>query len=346
MIDQLVVFPFLLAFVISCAVTSIVIRVYSALGWVDKSTKKDHPKNIHNSPVPRGGGVGIYMAIMLTTMIMVPFDTHMAAIMVGATILLVLGVLDDLYNISPYVRLLFGTLAAGVVVAAGIRIDFVSSPLGGVVDLSVLASWIPGFLAVVWIVWTMNFVNMGAKGLDGQLPGVVVVASIVVGVLSFRFVNDVTAWPSTIVTFSLAGAYLGLLVFNIYPQRIMPGWGGGALAGYFLAVLAIISGAKIATVLIVLGIPLMDVLYAVLRRLVAGKSPVWGDNQHLHHLLLKLGISKRTVAGIYWILTAILGFVALQLDAKTKLYAIVMLAVLVGGVMLWINLLLSQKRSE
>lgn len=126
----------------------------------------------------------------------------------------------------------------------------------------------------------------------------------------------------------------------------MPGWGGGALAGYFLAVLSILSGAKVATAMIVLGVPLIDVIYVMGRRIKAGKSPVWGDTNHLHHQLLRLGWSKTKVAGFYWAVTAILGFIALQLNSQMKVYTILLIAVILGGALLWINLFLSSNQSE
>lgn len=341
---QLILVPFVFALVLSSAITYITILVYRAFGLVDRSTSKDHPKNVHTTPVPRGGGVPIFVTMVFVATLFLKFDGYLAGIFAGALILVVLGVLDDVLNLSPYLRLLLGVGAAGMVVRAGIGINFISNPLGtGIINFE-QTKWVADVLAVLWIVWAMNFVNMGAKGLDGQLPGVVVIAAIVMGVLSFRFVNDATTWPSAYLAFTLAGAYAGLLIFNVYPQKIMPGWGGGTLAGYFLAVLSMLSGAKVATAVIVLGVPLMDVIYAIVRRIISGKSPVWGDNQHLHHLLLKLGWSKRQVAAFYWVVTAILGTLALQLNSELKIYTIVLIAVAVGGMLLWINLFLSSGR--
>ncbi|MFH2019479.1 MAG: MraY family glycosyltransferase [bacterium] len=341
---QLVVVPFVFALVLSSAITYITILVYRAFGLVDRSTAKDHPKNVHTTPVPRGGGVPIFVTMVFVATLFLKFDGYLAGIFAGALILVVLGVLDDILNLSPYIRLVLGVGAAAMVVRAGIGINFISNPLGtGIINFEE-TKWVADVLAILWIVWAMNFVNMGAKGLDGQLPGVVVIAAIVMGILSFRFVNDATTWPSAYLAFTLAGAYAGLLIFNVYPQKIMPGWGGGTLAGYFLAVLSIISGAKVATALIVLGVPLMDVVYAILRRIFSGKSPVWGDNRHLHHLLLKLGWSKRQVAVFYWVVTAALGTLALQLNSELKIYTIVLIAVAVGGMLLWINLFLSSGR--
>lgn len=334
--------PLLLAFVLATAVTYLTIKFYRGLRIVDASVKSDHPKHIHERPTPRGGGIPIFVAMMFVTLLVGGTDRHMVAILLGALIILVAGVLDDMLDLNPYLRLGLGLLASTIVVAAGIYITFVSNPFGeGVVYLP---SLVAKGVAVLWITWCMNFVNMGAKGLDGQLPGVVVIAAIVMGLLSYRFVNDVTAWSSTVLAFGLAGAYGGLLVFNAYPQKIMPGWGGGALAGYYLAVLSMLSGAKVATALIVLGIPLMDVVYAIVRRVLHGQSPVWGDDKHLHHKLLALGWRKRTIAYLYWGVTALLGMIALSLNSTQKVYTIALNAVLVGGVLLWINLYLSRKR--
>jgi len=342
---QLALLPFILALIISVAITYITIQVYKSFGWVDSSTLKQHAKHIHTVAVPRGGGIPIFIAVLFTTLSFVQIDTQIAGIFTGAAILAFTGIVDDVFDISPYLRLALGVVAALVVVASGIGISFVSNPIGqGVIEFNAVAVTV--FLTVLWIVWGMNFVNMGAKGLDGQLPGVTMIAAIVMGILSFRFVSDVTTWPSAYITFALSGAYAGLLIFNIYPQKIMPGWGGGALAGYFLAVLSILSGAKLATAMIVLGVPLMDVVYVIGRRILAGKSPVWGDTNHLHHQLLRLGWSKRKVASFYWLVTAVLGMIALQLNSEMKIYTILLIAVVVGGLLLWINLFLSSNQSE
>jgi UDP-GlcNAc:undecaprenyl-phosphate GlcNAc-1-phosphate transferase len=345
MIVQLAILPFVVALVVSLAMTYITIQTYRSLGLVDRSTKEKHAKHIHTAPVPRGGGIPILIAMVFATLMFIKIDTQIAGILAGALIIAGAGVLDDILDISPYIRLVLGVVAALIVVSTGVGIAYVSNPLGpGVINFDV--GLITTGLTVLWIVWGMNFVNMGAKGLDGQLPGVTLIAASVIGILSFRFVNDITAWPSAYLSFALAGSYAGLLAFNKFPQKIMPGWGGGALAGYFLAVLSILSGAKVATAMIVLGVPLMDVIYVIGRRIYNGKSPVWGDTNHLHHQLLKIGWSKKQVTAFYWLVTAILGTVALQLNSQMKVYTILLIAVAVGGVLLWINLFLSSNRSE
>ena len=201
---------------------------------------------IHHYPVPRGGGIIIFLSILITSLIFLPLDKHLTGILLGALGLTIMGIVDDVYNLNPYWRLGVGFLAAGIVVGAGIGVPYISNPFqaGAVISLAepqipfyflgkVRTIWVlADIMALIWIVGTMNFVNW-AKGLDGQLPGIVVVAAIIIGLLSNRFMDDVTQWPVMVLAFILAGAYLGFLPWNFYPQKIMPGYGGGILAGYF-----------------------------------------------------------------------------------------------------------------
>jgi len=338
-----------LATILGLVITPLVILFYKKMKWLDDPKKNKHVKVVHKYPVPRGGGIVIFLTILIVSLKYLPVDKHLIGIMLGALILMIVGVIDDVKNLSPYWRLGLGFLAAGIVVGAGIGVPYISNPLGaGVINLSqpqiqifllgkVRTIWIlADIMALFWIVGAMHFVNW-SKGLDGQLPGIVVVAAIVIGLLSMQFVDDVTQWPVIILAASLAGAYLGFLPFNFYPQKIMPGYGGGVLAGYFLAVLSILSGAKVATAILVLGVPLMDAIYSVIRRVMQGKSPVWGDRGHLHHKLMDSGWGKRRIAVFYWLVSLVLGVVALKLNSEQKLYTIVLIGVMVGGLLLWLN---------
>jgi len=342
--------PTAMALILSGLMTPVVMWIYKKMNWLDDPRKQTHPKVVHQYPVPRGGGVAIFLSILITSLIWLPIDKHLLGILAGAVILTLVGMIDDIKNINPYWRLGLGFLAAGLVVGVGIGVPYISNPFkaGAVISLSqpqipffflgkLRTIWIwADIMALIWIVGAMNFVNW-AKGVDGQLPGIVVIAATVIGVLSLRFVDDVTQWPVIVLAFILAGAYLGFLPWNFYPQKIMPGYGGGSLAGYFLAVLAILSGAKVATAILVLGVPMIDALYSIMRRLLRGRSPVWGDRGHLHHKLMDLGWGKRRIAVFYWLISAILGLIALQLNSQEKLYTIVVLGVIIGGVLIWLN---------
>lgn len=352
----LFVVPLLFSFIVSVLVTPLIIKLYNNFGLLDDPRRKKHPKVVHSYPVPRGGGIPIIAALIISCFLFLPLTKPVLAIILAGIIIVVIGSLDDLFDLNPYFRLLTNLAAAGIVVGAGIGISYITNPMGGIIYLDsikipveflgrvrnivVLAD----LFALVWIVWTMNMVNW-AKGLDGQMPGIVVISAVVIGILSLRFYPDTTQVPVLIIAAITSGAYLGFLIFNFYPQRIMPGYGGGALAGFLLAVLSVMSSSKVATMMLVLGVPFMDAVYTIIRRVFSGKSPVWGDRGHLHHRLLDFGWGKRRIALFYWIVSAILGTVALTLNSKEKLFAAIMVFLIVGGGLLWITYT-SSKSSE
>ena len=246
-----------------------------------------------------------------------------------------MGFLDDRYNLNPYLRLMLGLLAALIPISSGIGISFLTNPLGGIIDLS--NPIISDIFALVWIVFMMNMLNMGAKGIDGQLSGVTVIAALTITALSFTYSADITQWSVIILTATLTGSFLGFFPWHKFPQKIMPGYGGATLAGYMLAIASILSTTKVGTLVVVLGIPLIDTGYTILRRILTGKSPVWGDRGHLHHKLLDSGLSKKQVSQVYWSTTAILGILALNLNSAYKLYTIIGVAFVLGGTILWLT---------
>jgi UDP-GlcNAc:undecaprenyl-phosphate GlcNAc-1-phosphate transferase len=346
---NLVFLPAAIAGLIACLATPVVIFFSKKLGIIDDPATHKHPSVIHTRPTPRGGGLAIFLAVAVTALIFLPLDKHLRGILAGSAIIALMGFLDDRHNLNPYLRLGVGFLAAGAVVAAGIGISFISNPLGGIIDLSqpqiafsLFGSshsiWILSDLfAIFWITFMMNMLNMGAKGIDGQLTGVVAIAAATIAALSLKFSADITQWPVIILASITAGAFLGFLPWHIYPQKIMPGYGGATLAGFLLAVLAILSTTKVGVLVVVLGVPLVDTGYTIVRRMLAGKSPVWGDRGHLHHRLLDAGWSKPKVAAFYWAITGILGIIALNLNTPSKFYTIVGVAVAVLGLIVWLT---------
>jgi len=339
MFEALFVAPFLL----SAAATHAAVRPAISLAWklglIDDPKASTHPKVIHEKATPRGGGLAIFVGIAFASAVFLPMDALLRAILAGAALLTYIGLLDDKYDINPYTRLAMQFFAAGIPIAAGVGIEFFNNPLtGGIVELSGRNSLalLSSALTLFWIVGLMNFINMGAKGVDGQLTGVAAIAATTVALLSLRFSADISEWPVTILAAATAGAFAGFIPWHIYPQKIMPGFGGSNIAGYFLGVVSILSTAKIGLVLIVLGVPLIDTGYTVLRRLLAGKSPVWGDTRHLHHGLLKLGFTKHQVALFYWAAAGLLGAVALAFDTTAKFFTFTGLIFLLGGVILLI----------
>ncbi len=333
--------------IIALLATPPTIKLAKKLRIVDDPRYHKHPKVIHTYPVPRGGGLPIYFSIVMSSLLFLPLDYYLKLIIFGATLIAIIGFLDDKYNLNPYLRILLQISALLIPALGGIGINFISNPLGGMIQLDKfffninyggvaikIKPLVIGF-TVFWVFFIMNMVNMGAKGVDGQLPGVVAVAALTIGLLSLRFSADITQWPVIILAGITAGAYLGFLPWNFYPQKIMPGYSGSTLGGYMLAILSILSTAKVGTLLIVLGIPIIDTVFVITRRIAKGKSPVWGDRTHLHHKLLDKGWSKAKVAIFYWITALILGLFSLILNSATKIYTIIGIVLIVIGISFW-----------
>ncbi len=177
-------------------------------------------------------------------------------------------------------------------------------------------------------------------GVDGQMPGFVSIAAFVIGLLSFTQISieNFPAWTGTALAFITSGAYLGFLPWNFYPQKILPGYSAKALAGFLLATLAILSSAKFGTALLVLGVPAIDSIYVGLSRLLKRGNPTVAGRSHLHHRLLDIGWTKPQIALFYWIVSAILGLVALTVTARAKFFAFVVVGVILAGFILWLKL--------
>ena len=151
-------------------------------------------------------------------------------------------------------------------------------------------------IGVIWLAAMMNMVSW-SKGLDGQLPGFVGITAFFLGLLAHRFTaHDISAQSVMVLSFIVAGAYIGFMPFNFYPQKIMPGYGGGSLAGFLLGILSILSFGKVGTAILILAIPLIDANYTIIRRIAAGNSPFKGDRGHFHHRLMDIGWGRRRIA--------------------------------------------------
>lgn len=316
---------------------------------VDDPKKRKHPASTHSGVIPRAGGAALFIGIAIAVLAFLPITKLVMGILFGALLLVVIGLFDDKKDVHPYIRLGITALAAIIVIAVGGGIPFVTNPLtGGVLHLDTwrisfeflgthsILVW-ANISAFIWIIWVTNIVGWSA-GVDGQMPGFVAIAAITLGVLALRFSgHDIAQTTVAALAFITAGGFLGFLPWNFYPQRIMPGYGGKALAGFLLAVLGILAFAKLGTALLVLGIPTIDAGYTLLRRLSKKQSPVWADRGHFHHRLLDLGWGRRRIALFYWIASAILGVIALTVTSQQKVFVLLLVAVAIGGFFLWVN---------
>ncbi len=341
-------FVFLAATLLAFLVTPLVIKLYRQKKWLDDPSQNTHAKKTHQKAVPRGGGLVIFITVLIGALIFLNFDKYLIGILLGALVLTIVGFIDDIYDIHPLWRLGAGIIAGLFVVGSGIGIAYLSNPFGGeVIHLNqpqlafelfgkTRTIWIlSDLLALIFIVWNMNIVNW-SKGVDGQMPGFVSIALVFIGVLSYRFIDDPTQFNTAYLSFIAAGAFAGLLFWNFYPQKIMPGYGAGSLAGYFLSVLAILSGAKLATTLMVLAIPTADALFTISRRIIAGKSPLWGDRGHLHHKLLDVyGWGRRRIAVFYWLTSLAMGVLSLYLNTAGKIITMILVTSIVFFFLIW-----------
>jgi len=250
---------------------------------------------------------------------------HLIAFAVGALILMIGGVLDDKKNLSPRKQIIFPLLAVVAVLAGGIEIGRISNPLGGYFDLS---SWslVGSLIVALWLLGMMYTTKL-LDGVDGLVSGISAIGGLVIFLftLTTRYYQPDIAMAALL----LAGAAAGFLIFNWHPAKIFLGEGGALLLGYILGVLAIISGGKIAIALLVMGIPVMDVAWTILRRLAAGKNPFrTADKKHLHHRLLALGLSQRQTVLVFYVLALGFGLSGLFLQSRGKFLALSLLVIL------------------
>lgn len=356
-----ILLPSLISFLATVLAVPLTIKLARRFKMVDDPNKRPHPAHAHLRVIPRAGGLAIYIGIVSAALLFLPLEKHLIGILLGMTILLVVGLADDISSsFSPYTRLLLMFLAASVAVASGIGITFISNPFYQIPNpifnftsqvISLDSVVIPinflgphklilfaDILAFLWIVTLTQIINW-SKGVDGQMPGITSVAAVTLGILSYKLFlqGDPNQLNLAILSFITAGSSLAFLIFNWYPSKILPAFSGSTILAFLLATLSILSGAKLATALLVLSLPAADFLYTFFRRILSGKSPVWADRGHLHHKLLDLGWSHQKISLFYILGSAILGGVSLLVDTGSKIFII--LAVLAGFLIfaLWLR---------
>lgn len=351
----------ILSFIITVLSIPQVIKLAKKWGLVDNPGTRPHPAHTHREIIPRAGGLAIYLSIVLTSLIFVPRQKYLIGIILGITVLLVIGLLDDkVKKFNPYLRLMLLFGAAACAVGAGIGISFITNPLTSIpfilpegtshilrLDQVIIPIDFYGphklilladIFAFFWIVALTQIINW-SKGVDGQMPGITFIASLVMGILSLKFFfqGDLNQLNIAILSFIVSGTSLGFLIFNWFPAKIFPGFSGSTILAFMLAVLAILSGARVATALLVLAVPTADFVYTFCRRILSGKSPVWGDRGHLHHKLLDLGWSHQKISLFYILGSAMLGAAALSFDTEGKIFAGAAVIVAFISFVLWIN---------
>lgn len=315
---------FLVGFAVSLAITPFAARLGVKFGFL----AIPGPRRPHAVPTPRLGGLALLGGLVAGISFSLPLVersdprelVRLAGVFAGLLILFVLGVWDDKKPFGAIAQLLGQVAAAGAVVAFGLRIDEFASPFGGMIRLPV---WLAVAFTLFWIVGMVNTVNW-LDGLDGLAAGVTVIAS---GIL-FLHTYRLGQYSLAVLPLALAGSALGFLPFNFHPARVFMGSVGALTLGFALASLAIIGGAKMATTLLVLGLPIVDVAWQILSRLRGSRSPMEADLGHLHFRLRDLGLSQRQVVLAFYAFSLLMGVMALALrTGRQKLYVLLILGV-------------------
>lgn len=261
------------------------------------ATDKPNFRKVHTDPIPTLGGLAIFCSFLIGLLILQPASKYHLSIICGATVILVLGVLDDLYNLSAKLKFGIQILAAMLVVFwGGLQVEFINLPFGGQVEFGLLSS----LVTILWIVGVTNAINL-IDGLDGLAAGVSSIALLTIAGMAVIMGNVYVATLALILFFST----VGFLRYNFYPAKIFMGDTGALFLGFMISVLALLGFKHVALIsfiipIFILGVPISDTLIAIVRRYI-NKQPISSpDSSHLHHRLVKFGFShKQTVLFIY-----------------------------------------------
>lgn len=320
---------FLTAFVLTLAFTPLAIWLAPKIGAMD--VPRDE-RRIHSRPVPRFGGMAIFIGVMTAILIFImpafiP-GKSIGGILVGGCLIYLFGVLDDLKDFTPKMKLLGQFICACIVYASGIRLDFIGNFFG---RQDVIFGTIAAFLiTVIWIVGITNAINL-VDGLDGLAAGIAAIASLCIAYAGFIHGHYIAATAML----SVAGGALGFLPYNFHPAKVFMGDGGSQFLGFCLATFSLIQPVKSATVVavaipaLVLGLPIFDTAFAIARRVVRGQSVAVADKEHLHHRIMRAGFGQRRSVMIMYCISGIMGTVAVEYSRHYMVECLGLLAIAV-----------------
>ncbi|MGB3492668.1 MAG: MraY family glycosyltransferase [Elainellaceae cyanobacterium] len=314
-------FYHLIAFAVSAVVVLASTPVVKKFGLTSGRFDAPDPRKVHQRPMVRLGGVSIFLGSLMALLLVWVLggfgvlppnkEYEIWGVTIGGLVFFLIGLADDLFSLSPIVRLLLQVGAASGAWFVGVQIDFVSIPGMGITQLPVIVSWL---FTILWLVGMTNAVNW-IDGLDGLAAGVCGIAAVVMLVVSL-FMNQPAA---ALIVAAVAGGALGFLRYNFNPAQIFMGDGGAYYLGFTLAGVGVIGLLKSVTTVavllpfLILAVPILDMSAVIIDRLRNGKSPFTADNRHLHHRLLKAGLSHRLTVLFIYSLTLWLGSLALAI---------------------------------
>lgn len=325
-------------FLVAFASTPTVIALANKIKAID--IPKDE-RRVHKKPIPLIGGLAIFYGFVVSVLCFAVVDKALMGILVGAVIMVTVGIIDDMRNLDARLKLIFQLIAAFIVIYCGVDIEYIANPLSrwiGPQYIS-LGLWsIP--ITMIWIVGITNAVNL-IDGLDGLAAGVSTIAS--VALLSLTIISQ--NLNAAIVAAALAGAGFGFLPYNFNPAKIFMGDTGSTFLGFVLACISIQGVMKMYALVsfvvpvLILGLPVFDTIFAIIRRIIKKKPIMSPDRGHLHHRLLDMGFSQKQTVTILYTLTSILCLTAVVMALKDAfrglflILAVVVIMVVSLGVM-------------
>jgi len=289
-------------------------------------------RRVHKSPIPRLGGLAIFLGFVLSVLILADITRQIQGILIGSVLIVIIGVIDDMKPLRAYIKLIIQIVAALVAVYFGVIIEIFSNPLVFTASEYVHLGYLSIPVTIVWIVAITNSVNL-IDGLDGLAVGVSAISSIVMLVIAIM-VADLNV---AIILAALTGACLGFMPYNFNPAKIFMGDTGALLLGYVLSTVSILGLFKLYAVVsfavpfLVLAVPLFDTSFAFLRRLLKGQNPMAPDRGHFHHRLLDLGLTQKQAVVILYAISGLLGLAAVVITTNDEIRALIfVIAVLIA----------------
>ncbi|MDD3395713.1 MAG: MraY family glycosyltransferase [Acidaminococcaceae bacterium] len=317
---------YLVAFVVSLVVAWFVTPYVKKLAFRIGAVDRPNARKVHHTIMPRLGGLAIYCGFMLAVLCCMEISKDVLAMLLGGTIILIVGICDDIYQLTAKAKLLGQIVAALVLIAFDIRIEWFNNPLGGYFYLDYLS--IP--FTIFWVVSFTNVVNL-MDGLDGLAAGVSSIASVTVILVALQQ----GFYPVAIITAALAGGTLGFMRYNFNPATIFMGDTGSLFIGYMLAAISIFGAVKSAATIallvpaIALGLPIMDTAFAIIRRYTSGRPIFQPDKGHFHHRLLAMGLTQKQAVILMYLISAALGVAAILFADLDGIYAVLLLVIII-----------------
>ncbi len=320
------------ALLITFAATPIVKSFAHRVGAID--VPKDG-RRMHTHPIPRLGGLAIFLGFLLSVVLFANIDMEVQGILLGAVVVVIVGVIDDIVPLPALLKFALQIVAALIAVFHGVEINIISNPAfwGAAEYLNFGVLTVP--VTVLWIVAITNSVNL-IDGLDGLAAGVSAISSFTMLIIAL-VVADLNV---AVIMAALAGSCLGFLPYNRNPARIFMGDTGALLLGYILATVSIIGLFKFYAIIsfvvpvLVVGLPLFDTAFAIVRRVLRGRSPMSPDRGHFHHRLIDMGLSQKQAVAIAYAISGILGLSAVVITTSGEIRAIILVAAFfVAGVL-------------